>query len=377
MPSKSYPDSTAVRAKIYPAFLNDLLSRPNLMSSLPLSNLGVLMGGLQLWDKLIPLTTGAVGQSILDSGRLKTEMGKTDLLANLATIVVRTGMIDKKPVQDVAGWMNLLTSVLEGVEDGWGLWIERQGIWAVPVARVGSDSVMAGPGEGIDTVMDSDGEEDEELAGGRRRLREGQLVAENRSRARGRVEPAITTKLLHLFSPQHLNLLAAKSINDRAATEALTGLVTTMLRAFRGSPRWEGILEGILQSEHGIQLQRQLWLVVRTHWKNITKATWESLFTPSSSKTPHLPALQLFSTLYLQNLLTLPDDEFFEPVRKAGGRSALSLDEVGDLASIWKDLAFYGYVVGVGAGPETPVTKRKEELRSLMTQGVLAVSARK
>jgi len=342
-----------------------------------LPSLGTLMAGLQLWDKLIPLVIQANNHRVLESGGLKTEMGKTDCMANLATIVVRTGLISKKASHDVAGWMKLLTFILEGVEDSWGLWIERQGIWAELEAGSGRDIHMTGPEEKIDMESSSDEEEDRELAGGRKRLREGQIVAQNKSRARGRVDPATTTKLLPLFSAQHLDILAAKSVGDQGAAEAFTKLVTIMLRAFRGSPRWEGILDGILQSENGIQLQRQLWLVVRSSWTGCTKATWETLYSASNPKMQHLPALQLFSVLYLQNLLTLPDDEFFEPVRKIGGRSALSLDEIGDLASIWRDLAFWGYVAGLGSGPETPVTKRKEELRSLMTQGVLAVSARK
>lgn len=347
------------------------------MSSLPLSSLGTLMAGLHLWDKLIPLATGADGQRILKSGRLATEMGRTDCLANLTTIVVRTGLIGKKQATEVAGWMKLLSIILDGVEDGWGLWMERRGIWADTEADSKRDVHMAGPEDGIDADSNSDEEEDRELAGGRKRLREGQLIAQNKKRARGRVAPTIATKLLPLFSAAHLNTLAGKSIDDPDAAEAFTRLVTVMLRVFKGSPRWEGILEGILESQNGVQLQRQLWLVVRGHWKDCIKSTWDSLYSVSNPKTQYLPALQLFSVLYLQNLLTLPDDEFFEPIRKAGGRSALSLDEIGDLAGIWRDLAFWGYVGGLGSGPETPVMKRKEELRSLMTQGVLAVSARK
>lgn len=336
-----------------------------------------MISGLRLWDKLIPLAASTSGFSLLAGTNLATEIGKTNLLANLSTIAVRTGMVAKKDTDSIAQWMHLLSFILGEVGPGWGIWIQRQGAWS------DEEEVQSLPETGrsdADVQMDgdSDDDRDNELAGGNRRLQEARNVARNKSRVRGRVDPATTSKLLHLFSTQHLNILVGKSLETDATIQEFTKLITTMLQVFRGSARWEEILDCILESGNGVQLQRQLWLKVRNTWTNTSRSTWENLYTTSpAAKTSQLPTLQLFSVLYLQNSLTLPDDEFFQPVRKDGSRSALTVDEVADLAGIWRDLAFWGYTVGFGNGPETTLTKRKEEFRSLMTQGVLAVSARK
>ena len=377
LPSNAYPDDILVEEYIYPAFLHTLLAIPNLTGRLPLASLSTLISGLRLWDKLVPLAATASGLALLQGTNLATEIGKTNLLANLSTIAVRTGMVAKKDPDSIAQWMHLLSRLLDEVEPGWGLWMQRQGPWS------DEEEVQLSPETGrldADVQMESDSDEDRdgELAGGDKRLHEARTVARNKRHLRGRVDPATTSKLLHLFSTQHLNILVGKSLETDATIQEFTKLITSMLQVFRGSARWEEILDCILESGSGVQLQRQLWLNVRGTWTNTSRSTWETLYTTSpAAKTLQLPSLQLFSVLYLQNLLTLPDDEFFQPVRKDGSRSALTVDEVADLAGIWRDLAFWGYTLGTGNGPETGLTKRKEEFRSLMTQGVLAVSARK
>lgn len=63
-----------------------------------------------------------------------------------------------------------------------------------------------------------------------------------------------------------------------------------------------------------------------------------------------------------------PDDEFFAPQV-----NPLSIDEVLDLSSIWRDLAYWGYMHGVGPGTTAIGT---EEQRSLFTRGVTRLSER-
>jgi ubiquitin-protein ligase E3 C len=77
--------------------------------------------------------------------------------------------------------------------------------------------------------------------------------------------------------------------------------------------------------------------------------------------------LLLLTHLYNHFLLLTPDDEFFTPT------NALSLDEVLELSSTWRDLAFWGYMNGVGQGVRGVGT---EADRRLFTQGVVRVTER-
>lgn len=73
--------------------------------------------------------------------------------------------------------------------------------------------------------------------------------------------------------------------------------------------------------------------------------------------------------MYNHYLLLTPDDEFFS------SSNPLSLDEVLELSSTWRDLAFWGYMNGVAAeaGPRGVGTGYH---RRLFTQGVVRVSER-
>ena len=130
LPSNAYPDDILVEEYIYPAFLHTLLAIPNLTGRLPLASLSTLISGLRLWDKLVPLAATASGLALLQGTNLATEIGKTNLLANLSTIAVRTGMVAKKDPDSIAQWMHLLSRLLDEVEPGWGLWMQRQGPWS-------------------------------------------------------------------------------------------------------------------------------------------------------------------------------------------------------------------------------------------------------
>jgi ubiquitin-protein ligase E3 C len=85
---------------------------------------------------------------------------------------------------------------------------------------------------------------------------------------------------------------------------------------------------------------------------------------------PSTPTLLFMTHLYNHYLLLTPDDEFFS------ASNPLSLDEVQELAGIWKDLAFWGYMNGVAAVGSSSGMGTEEE-RNLFTRGVTRVAERK
>lgn len=82
--------------------------------------------------------------------------------------------------------------------------------------------------------------------------------------------------------------------------------------------------------------------------------------------------LLLLSHMYCHYLLLTPDDEFF-----SNDTNALSLDEVLDLSTIWRDLAYWGFMEGVSTGDGRADGRGTEEVRSLFTRGVTRVAERK
>jgi ubiquitin-protein ligase E3 C len=84
--------------------------------------------------------------------------------------------------------------------------------------------------------------------------------------------------------------------------------------------------------------------------------------------------LLLLTHLYNHYLLITPDDEFFDTANS----NPLSLDEVLDLAGIWRDLAYHAYLNGVAPEGTKPVKGvGTEDERSLMTRGVTRIVERK
>lgn len=77
--------------------------------------------------------------------------------------------------------------------------------------------------------------------------------------------------------------------------------------------------------------------------------------------------------MYCHYLLLTPDDEFFAE----NSTNPLSLDEVLELSGIWRDLAFWGYMLGVSADSNPVSGYGNEETRNLFTRGVTRVSERK
>lgn len=89
-----------------------------------------------------------------------------------------------------------------------------------------------------------------------------------------------------------------------------------------------------------------------------------------NSSDPNTSVLLLLSHVYSHFLLLAPDDEFFE-----SQSNPLSLDEVKELSTIWRDLAFWGYMNGVAEHPSS--TSGTDEVRSLFTRAVTRVAERK
>ena len=89
---------------------------------------------------------------------------------------------------------------------------------------------------------------------------------------------------------------------------------------------------------------------------------------------PSTPCLLFLTHLYNHYLLLTPDDEFFTDTQS----NPLSLDEVLEMAAIWRDLAFWGYMAGVAPPGQIPSKGQgTEDARSLFTRGVTRVAERK
>ena len=143
--------------------------------------------------------------------------------------------------------------VLQGVQEGWGRWVDGQPEEveeAMPLATEESDD------EG----------EDEPKSG-------PSTSSASRSRpARPLLQPAVQKKVVLLASAAHLGLLADTLLSPSTPSSALVdfaGFALPLLSAFRGSPRWEGILESLMTGAKGKALEKRLWREgVRGKWSN-------------------------------------------------------------------------------------------------------------
>lgn len=86
----------------------------------------------------------------------------------------------------------------------------------------------------------------------------------------------------------------------------------------------------------------------------------------------HAPTLLLLTQLYSHYLLLTPDDEFFSPQA-----NPLSLDEVTELSSIWRDLAYWAYMSGVDDTASPSRKQGNDDERGLITRAVTRVAERK
>ncbi|GMK53858.1 hypothetical protein CspeluHIS016_0104440 [Cutaneotrichosporon spelunceum] len=309
--------------------IHTFLAVPALPSSIPLPSLTHLSATLPLFTVLLP--TAAANPSLLSQGRLVGELERTYFLANLATFGITGGMLARSGTPGMDAWMAVLGTLLPTLGDGWGMWAERSvsgGASAVP-------------------LIDNDDSEEEAIV--------------SSAPVRARLPPGVAKPLALLASPQHVGTLASHAITAGSLSH-FSEFALSILGAFRGSPKWEGTLDALLDGSRGRALVKLLWREgVRGKWSN--KADQWTWF----SKNPNKPMLLLVTHLFSHYLLLTPDDEFFST------SNPLSLDEVLELSSTWRDLAFWGYLNGVGTDARGAGTEAE---RRLFTQGVVRITER-
>lgn len=362
-PLTVFPQHIVIETALYPTLVNRLLPFPQLPSSLPISSLTHLTKTLPIIAKLLPYASSH--PDILSQNALATELGKTHLLANLGFMVVQTGAIKAQSWKSVVAWVTVITTLLTAVDDEWGLWLESKGVWgerAQQAAIEAADVVDSMEGNDIDLENDS-----------------RMTIRQRRIQARGNVPVAVVNRALALVGTDHLTFLTATYIRQPAMSQPYIRYMLALLTKFRGSVRYDTIME-VLGGQHGTRLVRDLWRnQVRGKWPSVgSRQTWERLFAtnadPAGAELANrLPPLLLLTQIYIHHLLTVTDEEFFAPASREA--AALSLDEVTELSGIWRDIAFWGYWSGLGSGGHA-VEKQKEEIRGLMTRGVLAITAR-
>lgn len=344
---------------MYPALVNELLAIPSLPSALPLPALSHLSTHLQLFTALLPYA--ASQPSVLQQGRLTAELGRTHFLANLATFGITGGMLQHFGIQGMTVWILVVGTILGQAEEGWGPWVEGR--------EVVDDEA---------TVMEVEHDEELEPVASTSVMRsEVSLPAppkRRRTPRRDKIAPALAARLLSLASPSHITMLANALLSPSANQPAsllhdFSLFVLALLDAFRGSARWESILDSLISGQTGRVLGRRLWREgVRGQWRDSAKRrSWETF-----QQNPSRPCLLLLTQMMCHYLILTPDDEFFAQPSS----SPLSVDEVLDISSIWRDLAYWGFMDGVAVVKQDR-GEGTEDVRSLFTRGVTRVAERK
>lgn len=230
-----------------PAFqqplLTYLLALPALPQSLPIPALTHLSQRLPLFSHLLP--AAAADPDLLYQDELSTELGRTYFLANITTFAITGGMLARNGVEGAKTWVKVIATLLDGVEEGWGRWAE--GIVDVD--------------EPMDTVSQDGSDEEEE---------ESTAVAvqvptnKRKRQTRAPLPKNIASRLLDLGSNVHISTLADLLVSPTVGSSVTTlvdfaSFTLSLLLAFKGTPRWENILDGLLEGRKGIALTRRLW----------------------------------------------------------------------------------------------------------------------
>lgn len=250
-----------------------LLAVPALPQSLPIPSLTHLSQKLPLFTVLLP--SAAADPVILTHGKLATELGRTYFLANITTFGITGGMLARYGVQGANTWVKVVATLLSGVEEGWGKWAE--GI------------VEEEEEEQADDSMDIDSEEEEPSIPSRTAVTvpASSTPAKKRRQLRRPLPANISSKLLLLGSTSHISTLADLLVtpSSQSSSKALiefAAFTLGLLNSFKGSPRWEAILDGILQGKPGMALTKRMWREgVRGQWgTDRDKNSWQN-FTSS------------------------------------------------------------------------------------------------
>lgn len=242
--------------------ITHLLAVPALPQSLPIPSLTHLSQRLPLFTELLP--AAAADPSILSQGRLSTELGRTYFLANIATFAITGGMLARYGVQGAKTWVKVVATLLAGVEEGWGRWAE---------------GIVDDEDEVMDTVSQDGSDDDEEPAA----VAVPVPVNKRKRQTRAPLPTNISSRLLSLGSTAHISTLADLLVSPTAASSVTTlvdfaSFTLGLLAAFKGTPRWENILDGLLEGRKGLALTRRLWREgVRGKWSTDKDAGgWQS-----------------------------------------------------------------------------------------------------
>ncbi|WWC86828.1 uncharacterized protein L201_001707 [Kwoniella dendrophila CBS 6074] len=357
--------SPSLDSSLLPPLINHLLAIPSLPASLPIPALTHLSTNLNLFTLLLPYASQ--NTDILNEGRLSSEMGKACFLANLATFGITGGMLSRFGVEGASVWMSVIGKVLSGVGEGWGKWV---------------DGLLEEEDEPIPLMIDSDDEDDDEIQDG---PSSNQVIPSRHSKQPRRelLPKSISSKLVILATPQHLSSLSSHVItpsgkSPKTLLSDFAMFCVGLLSAFRGSPKWEGVLDALLIGDRGRGLTKRIWREgVRGKWMDSAeRESWDTFNDNLAS-----PSLVLLTYMYNHYLLLTPDDEFFSTAN-----NALSTDEILELVEIWRDLAFWGYMNGVSGsktvngntfeGDQKTEKMGNEEIRGLFTRGVTRIVER-
>lgn len=228
------PDSPLV-----PPLVHTFLAVPALASSIPLPSLTHLSSSLPLFAVVLP--AAAARPELLAQGRLKDELGRTYFLANLGTFGITGGMLARSGAAGMRAWMIVVANVLSTLGEGWGVWAERS------ISSAGAVAAAAA----MDVEVDSDSED---------------IVPQAPTRAN--LPPNVAKPLAQLASPQHVAVLASHATSLGSLPD-FSAFALSVLVAFRGSPKWEGTLDALLEANRGRALVKLLWREgVRGKWTN-------------------------------------------------------------------------------------------------------------
>ena len=246
---------------LLPPLIHTLLAVPALPSVLPIPALTQLSSALPIFTLLLPLASGS--PDILNSGQLVTEQGKTYFLANLATFGITGGMLSRYGTNGGMAWIKVLCTVTSGLGEGWGKWVEGE-------IQTGHVDLV--------TRENSDSEDDDSTP---RRA----IPPKSKTHVH-HPDPLpinIRSKLVLLASSSHLVTLADLLISStsKAPTTVLVDFASfalSLLNAFRGSPKWESILETLMEGKRAKLLGRRIWREgVRGRWRNSgERAGWDT-----------------------------------------------------------------------------------------------------
>lgn len=263
---------------LLPPLTNELLALPALPSCLPLPSVTHLSRALPLFDALLPLA--AQQPEIIASGRMTSETGKTFFLANLVTLGITGGMLERFGPQGLRTWTTVVGQVLAGVGEGWGRWAEGE---LDDEDEEPSSSIRQAQGHDSDSDVDMDSPVESRMPAAVRPP--GNL---RRPHRRALLPANISSKVLLLASPAHLSPLIDQAVQRTTAAGLVdfAVFILGLLSAFRGSTRYEAVLDALLGGgPRTTALVKRLWReCVRVSWRDSQdQATWDR-FSASESR---------------------------------------------------------------------------------------------